>query len=250
MLRPNRTARGREIGRGWAALPVGFAFQAQVMGVADGSVNVSLARAQREVAWTRAAQLAAEDVTLAATVLRFSDAGATLSIESLAAFMPWSHWALPASKRTPALYGTELEVKFLEVNRMRGRLVVSHRRHRVEQARDQLEPGSVVKGTVTSVRETAAIVNLPGDVDGLLHVSQVSELYVKDVCEVLTAGQEVYCVVINVDAKDGSIALSTKRLESQPGEIVKNSSGVFDRVAAMRSADMSNAEPEASSVSA
>lgn len=89
-LRPNRTAGSREIGRGFGVLPVGFSFQAQVTALADGKVNVSLARAQRTIAWTRCAQLADDDVTLAAKVLRFGPAGATLAVENLPAFLPWS----------------------------------------------------------------------------------------------------------------------------------------------------------------
>jgi len=230
-LRPNRTAGSREIGRGFGVLPVGFSFQAQVTALADGKVNVSLARAQRTIAWTRCAQLADDDVTLAAKVLRFGPAGATLAVENLPAFLPWSHWALPASQRTPALYGTDLEVKFLEVNRVRSRLVVSHRRYRVDQAKDQLKPGAVVKGSVTSVRETGAIVKLPGGVDGLLHVSQVSEFYVRNVTEILGQGDDIYCIVIAVDSKDGAISLSTKRLEDSAGEMVKNATAVYRRIA-------------------
>ena len=73
--------------------------------------------------------------------------------------------------------------------------------HPSPQAKDQLKPGAVVKGSVTSVRETGAIVKLPGGVDGLLHVSQVSEFYVRNVTEILGQGDDIYCIVIAVDSK-------------------------------------------------
>ena len=110
-----------------------------------------------------------------------------------------------------------------------------------------LQPGAVVEGRVSSVLEFGATVQLAnGLVEGLLHVSQVSELFVRNMSSIIMPGDVIQAVVIKVDPKDGSISLSTKRLEMTPGEIVRNASAVFERVrlrqygqgAATPSADM------------
>ena len=133
LLKPNQTVGKRGLGQGWGPLVPGLVFEAAVTALgADGSVNVSLARVQRDVAWRRIAQLAELDLTLWAKVLRMGPAGATVDIEGLAAFIPWSHWPLLESERGPQWYGKELPVKFLEMDRSRKRLVVSHRRHKLE----------------------------------------------------------------------------------------------------------------------
>ena len=94
-----------------------------------------------------------------------------------------------------------------------------------------LMPGAVVEGTVSSVLEFGATVQLAnGLVEGLLHVSQVSELFVRNMSSIVAPGDVIQVVVIKVDPKDGSISLSTKRLEMTPGEIVRNASAVFERV--------------------
>jgi len=250
-LKPNQTLGRRDLGRGWAELAPGEVFEAQVLAPmqeqelpadAETSVNVSLARVQRRIAWQRVTQLAEADVTIEGTILRFSEQGATLDIESLPAFLPWSHWQLPPERRTPDLYGLPVAVKFLDIDLSRVRLVVSHRRFRLQQAMGMLQPGAVVEGTVSSVEEFGAKVQLAGGlVEGLLHVSQVSERYVRNMSSIVEPGEAICCVVLRTDTRDGSVSLSTKRLEERPGEMVRNASTVFERTRSRLEASSSGA---------
>lgn len=126
-LLPNATR-----GQGYRKLEPGEVYEGQILAAVDNEVNISLARVQRSVAWKRVQQLEAEDIAYNATVLKLSDAGATVAVEQLAAFVPWSHWRLPGG--TPGqlpteldtLIGSELPVKFLEVDPQRRTLVVRH----------------------------------------------------------------------------------------------------------------------------
>jgi len=108
-------------------------------------------------------------------------------------------------------------------------LALANRRVRIESATATLEPGSVVEGTVKAVRDYGAVVSLTNGLEGLLHVSQISQVFVKDVEAVFGEGDPVRCVVIKVDADDGSISLSTKMLEKRPGEMARDASAVFER---------------------
>jgi len=236
-LRPNATSRaGVNIGQGWAELPVGTVLEGEIMSIDETDVNVSLTRPQKRVAWQRVGQLADLDVSVEAKVLRLNEAGATLDIEGLPAFMPWSHWAVPPGERSSKLHGTRLDVKFLEVERGRRRLVVSNRRVRLDAATSELEPGNVVEGTVKKLKSYGAVVALDSGLEGLLHVSQISQVFVQNVSDVFQLADPVRCVVIKVDADDGSISLSTKMLEGKPGEMVGNASAVFARAAAAAAA--------------
>jgi len=233
-LLPNVTGQGShsKLGQGWRQLEPGDVYEGQILRVDGEEVNVSLASAQRSVAWSRVMQLEDEDVAYNATVLRLSDAGATVAVERLAAFVPWSHWHFPNGRpESPAalaaLVGTELRVKFLEVDRQAGRLVASNRRVQLQRRLAELAPGQVVSGTVTTLKEYGAVVRLEEEgggsgLDGLLHISQISQAYVRNVSEVFGAGDAVRCVVIKVDASDGSVSLSTKRLEQRPGDMLRN----------------------------
>lgn len=215
-----------------AELTPGDVYEGQVLSVdKSAGVTVSLAKAQRGVAWRRVAQLAAEDLTFPSTVLRFGSAGATVAVEQLAAFLPWSHWQLAPADRTPELIGSTLPVKFLDVDRMRLRLVVSHRRVKLEGLQGALEMGQLVEGTVKSIREYGAVVSLASGMEGLLHISQLSRAYVKSMNESLGEGDPIRCVVIKLGEGDGSVGLSTKMLETRPGDMLRNATLVFQQAA-------------------
>merc|ERR1712151_276945 len=63
---------------------------------------------------------------------------------------------------------------------------------------------------------------------GLLHISQISCDHIADVATVLPQGSEIKCMVISQDKSKGRIALSTKTLEAEPGDILKDRQKVFD----------------------
>ncbi|WP_152047325.1 Tex family protein [Aureimonas psammosilenae] len=74
-----------------------------------------------------------------------------------------------------------------------------------------LRPGMVLEGTVTNVAAFGAFVDIGVHQDGLVHVSQLADRFVKDPAEVVKAGQVVSVRVVEVDAKRKRISLTMKR---------------------------------------
>lgn len=72
------------------------------------------------------------------------------------------------------------------------------------------EKGSIYEGKITSITNFGAFVSLPDGPDGLVHISEVSNGFVKDINEILTVGQDVKVKVISI-AENGKIALSIKQ---------------------------------------
>ena len=72
------------------------------------------------------------------------------------------------------------------------------------------EKGSIYEGKITSITNFGAFVSLPDGPDGLVHISEVSNGFVKDINEILTVGQTVKVKVISI-AENGKIALSIKQ---------------------------------------
>ena len=68
----------------------------------------------------------------------------------------------------------------------------------------------VLPGIVTNITNFGAFVDLGVKVKGLVHVSQVSETYVKDIAEAIKLHQHVYVKVLDVDTKAQRISLSMK----------------------------------------
>jgi small subunit ribosomal protein S1 len=236
-LLPNCTE-GKVPGQGWAQLREGDAYEALVIGRAGSDVNVSLARAQRVIAWKRVEQHFQEDITYNAKVLSINDAGATISIERIPGFVPWSHWHLSEQDwaRRYELIGSQLRVKFLDCDQKRKRLVLSHRRYTLQRREKDLAPGQIVSGNVSQVLPYGVVVRLEDGLDGLLHVSQVSNSYVQNVTEAFQLGEPLSAMVLKIDTKEGSISLSTKRLEKEPGEMLTDRNAVMARTAKLESA--------------
>jgi small subunit ribosomal protein S1 len=89
--------------------------------------------------------------------------------------------------------------------------------------------GDLVKGKVTKLASFGAFVQLADDIDGLVHISQLSEDHVSKVKDVLKVGQEVEARVIKVDKTERRIGLSVKAANYSEEEIRKESEA-FDSI--------------------
>lgn len=81
-----------------------------------------------------------------------------------------------------------------------------------------LRPGMMLEGTVTNVAAFGAFVDVGVHQDGLVHVSELADRFIKDPHEVVKAGDIVKVRVVEVDAKRKRIALSMKKESSGPRE--------------------------------
>merc|ERR1719487_953439 len=124
------------------------------------------------------------------------------------------------------MIGQKLQVKFLDVDKETTRLVVSHRKAVVDSQIHDLSVGSVLKGVITNVKPYGAFVDV-GGMSGLLHISQISCDHIASVESVIPVGTEIKCMVISQDKGKGRVALSTKTLEEEPGDMVKAPEKVF-----------------------
>merc|ERR1719387_1002676 len=148
------------------------------------------------------------------------------TVEGLRAFLPGSHF-LPGTTPSEDFIGKKLDVKFLDVDKDSSRLVVSHRKAAVDAQIHDLSVGSVLKGVVTAVKPYGAFVDV-GGMSGLLHISQISCDHISDVAAVLPVGATIKCMVISQDKAKGRVALSTKTLEPEAGDMIKNQEKVFE----------------------
>jgi len=89
--------------------------------------------------------------------------------------------------------------------------------------------GDLVKGKVTKLASFGAFVQLADDIDGLVHISQLSEDRVDKVKDILKIGQEVEARVIKVDRTERRIGLSVKAANYSEEEI-KRESEAFDSI--------------------
>ncbi len=196
----------------------------------DGQLTLSIRRIEYMRAWERVRQLQTEDATVRSGVFATNRGGALVRIEGLRGFIPGSHISTRTAKEE--LVGEELPLKFLEVDEERNRLVLSHRRALVERKMNKLEVGEVVIGAVRGIKPYGAFIDI-GGVSGLLHISEISHDHIETPHSVFKVNDEVKVMIIDLDAERGRISLSTKQLEPEPGDMVKDPQIVYDNAEEM-----------------
>lgn len=191
----------------------------------NGQLLLSIRRLEFAKAWETVLEQQVEDKAFDGTVIGVNRGGAIVDVNGLRAFLPGSHLcgALP----TEDIIGTSFRLKFLEVNQENNKLVVSNRRAVVEDQMQDLSRGDVVQGIVKAIKPYGAFVEING-MSGLLHISQISYDRIEDLSAVIAVNTIIKCMIIDHDKVNGRIALSTKTLEPEPGDMIKDSAKVFD----------------------
>lgn len=195
-----------------------------------GSILLSLARAKVVQDWQEAQELLESQEVIERPAIACNKGGVLVKLGRIRGFVPGSQLAL---SRTPSdnrdredrwtdVVGQTLQLKVIEVDRQRNRLILSERAARREFRRSQreelleeLKEGDVIHGRVTNVVDFGAFVDL-GGIDGLVHLSELAWRRVSHPEEVVEVGQEVDVEVLSVDQERQRVGLSLKRLQPDP----------------------------------
>jgi small subunit ribosomal protein S1 len=113
--------------------------------------------------------------------------------------------------------GQEVQVKVISIDRDRKRIGLSLRQLQDDPWTvkvSHLKEGMLVEGTITHLTKFGAFARLEGDLEGLIHVSELSENRVTHPKEVLHEGEVVTLRVIKVDAERRRIGLSLRKVDS------------------------------------
>ncbi len=140
----------------------------------------------------------------------------------LRGFLPASLVDLRRVKDLDMYLGTEIEARVIEMDRNRNNVVLS-RRVLLEEGRKneraeilaKLSKGMRLKGTVSSIVDFGAFVDL-GGIDGLVHISELSWNHVNHPSEVVKVGDEVEVEVLDVDLQRERISLGLKQTTEDP----------------------------------
>lgn len=195
----------------------------------DGNIVLSLVRAEMEKDWREAERLNAAQEAFEGVVAGHNKGGLIVRLGKLRGFVPASQMAEGRFKRAEnneeawaGLIGQKLQLRVVEIDRKRNRLILSERaamrewrKEQKERLLSELKDGDVRRGTVSSVCDFGVFVDL-GGADGLIHLSELAWGRMAHPREILKAGQEVEVYVLNVDRERRRIGLSLKRLQPEP----------------------------------
>ncbi|MDD5799752.1 MAG: 30S ribosomal protein S1 [Coriobacteriales bacterium] len=187
----------------------------------EGRLILSKKRAEYERAWNRVEEKFQKGENVEGEVIEVVKGGLILDI-GLRGFLPASLVDLRRVKDLNAYLGTRIEARVIEMDRNRNNVVLS-RRVVLEEARkaerqeilSKLKVGMRLKGTVSSIVDFGAFVDL-GGIDGLVHISELSWNHVNHPSEVVKVGQEVEVQVLDVDLNRERISLGLKQTTEDP----------------------------------
>ena len=194
----------------------------------DGRLIISKKRAEYERAWISVEERFNSGENVEGEVIEVVKGGLILDI-GLRGFLPASLVDLRRVKDLSTYLGTVLEARVIEMDRNRNNVVLS-RRVVLEEGRkaeraavlSKLQKGMRLKGTVSSIVDFGAFVDL-GGIDGLVHISELSWSHVNHPSEVVKVGQEVEVEVLDVDLNRERISLGLKQTTEDPWRtLVKN----------------------------
>ncbi len=186
---------------------------------AEGQMTLSRRQLEMKQIWDKLAEMAAESHSVQIEVTGTNKGGIVGDVEGLKGFIPRSH--LVEANNLDSLVGETLTATFLEVDRERNKLVLSQRQAVRAAAMAKIKVGELAEGTVASIKPYGLFVDL-GRVTGLLHIRQVSNGRVESLEAMFKVGQQIKVMVMEIDEYKNRISLSTKILESYPGEILEH----------------------------
>lgn len=81
---------------------------------------------------------------------------------------------------------------------------------------DNFETGQILEGKVTGIQSYGAFVALDEETQGLVHISEVTHGFVKDINDYLAVGNDVKVKILNVDAENNKVSLSIRATQEPP----------------------------------
>ncbi len=192
----------------------------------ENGMLLSLKRVACAQAWQTLQNAKIEGTTVIAKVVSLVKGGVIVEVEDLRGFIPASQ--LRTGMPFDGLMNQEIEVKVLEADAKRNKLILSQRQALAEQ-REQLvdevisnlEVDQIVEGEVVRIADFGAFIDING-VDGLLPISEISWQRIKHPSDVLTLGQKLEVKVLKIDEDLKRISLSLKRIGDNPWEEIED----------------------------
>jgi len=191
----------------------------------DEAMQLSLKRIAFAQAWAQLNDAKIQGDTILAKVVSTVKGGVLVDVADLKGFIPSSQ--LRTGTPFEGLVDTKIEVKVLEADPKKNKLILSQRQAVAEQ-RDQvvdnvlssLEEEQVVSGKVVRITDFGAFVDING-IDGLLPISEISWQRIKHPSDVLNLGDTIEVKIIKIDNELKRISLSLKRMGENPWQQIE-----------------------------
>ena len=192
---------------------------------AEGTVMLSKKRLDSSKNWAYIVDAESEHAILEGTVKEIVKGGVVVSSNNVRVFIPASQTGIPKDEPLDPLKGKKVSFKVIEINDQRKRAVGSiklaqrsERKKAIEEFFATAEVGQKFSGTVSSLTDYGAFVNL-GPVDGMVHITELSWGRLKNPKDILKVGDKLDVYIKAINAEKRRISLGYKTEENNPWNI-------------------------------
>ena len=201
----------------------------------EGYYLLSKIKLERPKDWSGLERAFAEKTAIAGTVSAAVKGGLSVDV-GVRAFMPASRSGAKSPAEMEQLVGQEISCRIIKLDTAKEDVVVD-RRSVLEEAElksrherfDALQEGQAIRGTVRTLTDFGAFVDL-GGIDGLLHVADISWGRVGKPADVLKIGDELEVRILKIERKSHRISLGLKQMSPDPWTLAAEKYNVGDRV--------------------
>ncbi len=188
---------------------------------------LSRVKAIREKSWQKLEQLFEQKKHVLGSIFGRVKGGFTVDIDGVVAFLPGSQLDVRPVKDPSLIMDIQHSFEILKMDKKLGNIIVS-RRAVLEESRaeareemlSQIKEGMILEGVVKNITDYGAFIDL-GNIDGLLHVTDISWSRINHPSEILSFGQEVKVSVIKYNEETKRISLGMKQLDVNPWQSIK-----------------------------
>jgi len=192
----------------------------------EGMVVLSKEKAAHKQNWDKIVKVFEDGGLVRGKVKSVVKGGLMVNV-GVEAFLPGSQIDIIPPKDLNEYVGNVYEFKIVKVNDIRKNIVLSRREvieaERAEQRAeflDSVKIGDRVEGIVKNITDFGAFIDLQG-MDGLLHITDMSWGRINHPSEMLSIGQKVDVIILDVDKEKERVSLGSKQLQSNPWEEIE-----------------------------
>ena len=201
----------------------------------EGYYELSRLRVERPRTGAALEQAFADKAIIVGTVTGVVKGGLTVDV-GVRAFMPGSRSGARDAAEMEKLVGQEIRCRIIKLDATEEDVVVDRRAVAEEEERStkerrysEIKEGDTVSGTVRSLTDYGAFVDI-GGVDGLLHISDIAWGRIEKPADVLTVGQQIEAKVLKIEPAGKRISLGMKQLQPHPWDAVAGKYTAGERV--------------------
>lgn len=199
----------------------------------NGEVLLSLKKATKEKSWDRLKRLRDEGEIITIKPFEANKGGLMIEVDGVRGFLPVSQLTAENYPRVTdkddiliklnQLVKRAMKVGVLDVDRRENKVIFSEKiakRGEIEKAIEKFKVDDIVKGRVTGLADFGIFLNIEGNIEGLVHISEIAWDKVEDPSSYVKIGDEIEIKIIGIEGD--RLSLSIKRLKDDPwAEAVK-----------------------------